>query len=149
MKTSKIKYSNGGTIKKTTYNSVGSIEAGARGNNNKASANVTGSVQGKGLKGSASLYKDNKGYTATTVGGGMDKGGFSIEARQRRDNYGKNTSVRVAKGPFSASAKKNTDGTNYGLKYQKTTQGGTTLGASVDRNSQGFFSASMTVSKPL
>ena len=149
MKKSRIKYNNGGTVKKTSYNGVASIEAGARGNNNNASANVTGSLQGKGLKGSASIYKDNKGYTATTIGGGVDKGGFSIEAQQRRDNYGKNTSVRISKGPLSATADKNKGGgTNYGLRYQKTTRKGTTFGAVVNKNAQGL-GVSMSVSKPL
>ena len=147
-----MKYNNGGTVKKTTYNDVGSIEAGARGNNNNASANVTGSLQGKGLRGSASLYKDNKGYTATTVEGGYsnpDKG-FSLKAQQQRDNYGnKNTNVRVAKGPFSATASKNKGGTDYGLRYEQTTRKGTTFGVGVNRNAQGSLSASMSVSKPL
>lgn len=149
MKTSKIKYNNGGTVKKTTYNDVGSIEAGARGNNSNASADVTGSLQGKGLRGSASLYKDNKGYTATTVKGSYGRGDFSISGQQQRDNYGKNTSVRVAKGPLSATANKNKGGTGYGLSYQKTTRKGTTFGAGVNRNAQGSLSASMSVSKPL
>ena len=149
MKTSKIKYNNGGTVKKTTYNDVGSIEAGARGNNNNASANVTGSLQGKGLRGSASLFKNNQGYTATTVKGSYGKGDFSISGQQQRDNYGKNTSVRVAKGPLSATASKNKGGTGYGLSYQKTTRKGTTFGAGVNRNAQGSLSASMNVSKPL
>jgi hypothetical protein len=149
MKTSKIKYNNGGTVKKTTYDGVGSIEAGARGNNNNASANVTGSLQGKGLRGSASLFKNNQGYTATTVKGSYGKGDFSIEGQQQRDNYGKNTSVRVAQGPFSATASKNKGGTGYGLSYQNTTRKGTTFTAGVDRNAQGSLSASMRVSKPI
>ena len=149
MKTSKIKYNNGGTVKKTTYDGVGSIEAGARGNNNNASANVTGSLQGKGLRGSASLFKNNQGYTATTVKGSYGRGDFSISGQRQRDNYGKNTSVRVAKGPLSATASKNKGGTGYGLSYQKTTRKGTTFGAGVNRNAQGSLSASMNVSKPL
>jgi hypothetical protein len=149
MKKSRIKYNNGGTVKKTSYNGVASLEAGARGNNNNASANVTGSVQGKGLKGSASIYKDNKGYTATTIGAGMDKSGFSIEAQQRRDNYGKNTSVRIEKGSLSATANKNKDGTAYGVGYKKTTQKGTTFRAGVNINAHGLLSGSMSVSKPL
>ena len=146
-----MKYNNGGTVKKTTYNDVGSIEAGARGNNNNASANVTGSLQGKGLRGSASLYKDNKGYTATTVKGSYGKGDFSVEGQQKRDTYGnRNTGVRVAKGPLSATASKNKKGdTTYGLSYQKTTPKGTTFTAGVNRNAQGSLSASMNVSKPL
>ena len=149
MKTSKIKYNNGGTVKKTTYDGVGSIEAGARGNNNNASANVTGSLQGKGLRGSASLFKNNQGYTATTVKGSYGRGDFSISGQRQRDNYGKNTSVRVAKGPFSATASKNKGGTGYGLSYQNTTRKGTTFTAGVDRNAQGSLSASMRVSKPI
>jgi len=150
MKTSKIKYNNGGTVKKTTYDGVGSIEAGARGNNNNASANVTGSLQGKGLRGSASLFKNNQGYTATTVKGSYGRGDFSISGQRQRDNYGnRNTSVRVAQGPFSATASKNESGTNYGLGYKKTTRKGTTFTAGVDRNAQGSLSASMTVAKPL
>ena len=150
MKTSKIKYNNGGTVKKTTYDGVGSIEAGARGNNNNASANVTGSLQGKGLRGSASLFKNNQGYTATTVKGSYGRGDFSISGQRQRDNYGnRNTSVRVEQGPFSATASKNKGGTGYGLSYQKTTRKGTTFGAGVNRNAQGSLSASMRVSKPL
>ena len=150
MKTSKIKYNNGGTVKKTTYDGVGSIEAGARGNNNNASANVTGSLQGKGLRGSASLFKNNQGYTATTVKGSYGRGDFSISGQRQRDNYGnRNTSVRVEQGPFSATASKNEGGTTYGLGYKKTTRKGTTFTAGVDRNAQGSLSASMTVAKPI
>ena len=150
MKTSKIKYNNGGTVKKTTYDGVGSIEAGARGNNNNASANVTGSLQGKGLRGSASLFKNNQGYTATTVKGSYGRGDFSISGQRQRDNYGnRNTSVRVEQGPFSATASKNEGGTTYGLGYKKTTRKGTTFGVNVKSNAQGLLSASTTVSKPL
>ena len=150
MKKSRIKYNNGGTLKQTTADGVFSLEARARGNNNNASANVTGSLQGKGLRGSTSLYKDNKGYTATTVKGSYGKGDFSVSGQQQRDNYGnRNTSVRVAKGPLSATASKNKGGTGYGLSYQKTTRKGTTFGAGVNRNAQGSLSASMSVSKPL
>ena len=150
MKTSRIKYNNGGTVKKTTYDGVGSIEAGARGNNNNASANVTGSLQGKGLRGSASLFKNNQGYTATTVKGSYGRGDFSISGQRQRDNYGnRNTSVRVEQGPFSATASKNEGGTTYGLGYKKTTRKGTTIGANVKSNAQGLLSASTTVSKPL
>jgi|TARA_B110000879_G_scaffold79452_1_gene110491 hypothetical protein len=150
MKTSKIKYNNGGTVKKTTYDGVGSIEAGARGNNNNASANVTGSLQGKGLRGSASLFKNNQGYTATTVKGSYGRGDFSISGQRQRDNYGnRNTSVRVEQGPFSATASKNEGGTTYGLGYKKTTRKGTTIGVNVKSNAQGLLSASTTVSKPL
>ena len=152
MKKSRIKYNNGGHIKQTTADGVFSLEARARGNNNNASANVTGSLQGKGLRGSTSLYKDNKGYTATTVEGGYsnpDKG-FSLKAQQQRDNYGnKNTNVRVAKGPFSATASKNKGGTDYGLRYEQTTRKGTTFGVGVNRNAQGLLSANMSVSKSL
>jgi hypothetical protein len=150
MKTSRIKYNNGGTVKKTTYDGVGSIEAGARGNNQYASANVTGSVQGKGFKGSATLYKNNQDYKATTVKGSYGRGDFSISGQRQRDNYGnRNTSVRVEQGPFSATASKNEGGTTYGLGYKKTTRKGTTIGVDVKSNAQGLLSASTTLSKPI
>ena len=150
MKKAKIKYNNGGTVKQTTYNNVASIEAGARGNNNNSSADVTGSLQGKGITASARRYINSQGYRDTIVKGSYNKNDFSISGQHQRDNYGnKNTNVRVAKGPFSATASKNKGGTDYGLRYEQTTRKGTTFGAGVNRNAQGSLSASMSVSKPL
>ena len=152
MKKSRIKYNNGGHIKQTTADDVFSLEARARGNNNDYSGSVTASAQGGGFHGSTTLFKNDRGYTATTVEGGYsnpDKG-FSLKAQQQRDNYGnKNTNVRVAKGPFSATASKSKDGTDHGIRYEQTTRKGTTFGVGVNRNAQGSLSASMSVSKPL
>ena len=152
MKKSRIKYNNGGHIKQTTADDVFSLEARARGNNNDYSGSVTASAQGGGFRGSTTLFKNDRGYTATTVEGGYsnpDKG-FSLKAQQQRDNYGnKNTNVRVAKGPFSATASKNKGGTDYGLRYEQTTRKGTTFGVGVNRNAQGLLSANMSVSKSL
>ena len=150
MKKSRIKYNNGGTVKQTTYNNVASIEAGARGNNNNSSADVTGSLQGKGLTASARRYINSQGYRDTIVKGSYNKNDFSISGQHQRDNYGnKETTVRLAQGPVSATARRNRDGNQVGLHYQKTTRKGTTFGANLNRNAEGLFSASMTFAKSL
>jgi hypothetical protein len=124
IKMARCKYSNGGLNAQKTFKGIGSIEGSIGGNQNYRSGNVTASKNVGGARVSASKFKDSMGNSGSN---------YSVEAQLKNKS-----SVSATKSKY-----------NMGASYNKQTKGGTNFRLGVQKNSQGKFSGSMSISKPL
>ena len=128
MKKSKIaartKYNNGGLQAQKSFDGVGNLQASVGGDHNYRYGNVTASTNVGGATVSASKFKDNMRNSSSN---------YSVEKQLNN------------RSSVSATKSKN----NTGITYNKQTKGGTNFQIGANRNAEGAFSASMSISKPL
>ena len=121
----KQKYSNGSLVVKKDFKGVGSLEGNLSGNQNQRSGELKATINLGSGRLTASKFKNSMGDSSTN---------YSVEKQ-----LSNNTSVNAysGKGGIGGSLSKTFKGT------------GITVGAGVNRNAGGEFSASMSIQKPL